>query len=129
MCNGTRLIVQDVINRRLLKAIIASGEHKGKVVLIPKKLTKPADATLFGFEWELNQFPVRLAFSMTINNAQGQTLEKVTVWLNNPCFGHGQLYVASSRVGCPDNIRMYISQKEGCPKFTARNAVYQELVE
>ena len=36
---------------------------------------------------------------MTINKSQGQELEKVGIYLNRACFGHGhgQLYVAFSR--------------------------------
>ena len=36
-----------------------------------------------------------------INKAQGQTLRCVGVHLPKPCFAHGQLYVAASRVGRP----------------------------
>jgi len=42
---------------------------------------------------------------MTINKAQGQTLERVGIYLPEPCFTHGQLYVAASRVGLPDRQR------------------------
>ena len=129
LCNGTRLIIEDIINKRLIKAKIAAGEHKGKVVLIPKINTKPADFTSFGFEWQRLQFPVKLAFAMTINKSQGQTLQRVCVWLENPCFGHGQLYVAGSRVGNPDNIKFYMPRKEGFPKYSTKNVVYRELLE
>ena len=81
LCNGTRLIIQDVINERLIRAIIATGECKGKTVLIPKIITQPADDTYFGFEWQRLQFPILLAFSFTIHKSQGQTLSKVAVWL------------------------------------------------
>jgi ATP-dependent exoDNAse (exonuclease V) alpha subunit len=43
------------------------------------------------------QFPVRLAFGMSINKAQGQSLDHVGVDLTTPVFSHGQLYVALSR--------------------------------
>lgn len=43
LCNGTRLIIDDVINERLIKATIASGEYIGRIVLIPKILNQSAD--------------------------------------------------------------------------------------
>ena len=129
LCNGTRLIVEDVINDRLLKATIATGECKGRTVLIPKILLQPADENQFGFEWHRLQFPIRLVFAITVHKSQGQTLEKVVVWLQEPCFGHGQLYVGASRVGNPDNIKFFIKSADGHPDYTTRNVVYHELLE
>ncbi|KAF2348841.1 P-loop containing nucleoside triphosphate hydrolase, partial [Trinorchestia longiramus] len=43
------------------------------------------------------QFPVCLFYSMTINNTQGHTFDRVGIYLPKPCFTHGQLYVAFSR--------------------------------
>jgi hypothetical protein len=43
------------------------------------------------------QFPIRLAFAMTINKSQGQSLRYVGIDLRRPVFTHGQLYVAFSR--------------------------------
>ena len=127
-CNGTRLIIQDVINKRLMKATIANGQHKGNTVLILKVLTQPADFDTFGFEWERLQFPIKLAFVIPINKSQGQTLEKVALWLNDPCFSHGQLYAGASRVGDPGNIKFYIGNVEGLPAYATRNVVYQGLL-
>ena len=59
-----------------------------------------------------SQFPVRLAFAMTINKAQGQTLGRVGVCLNSPCFSHVQFHVAASRVGHPDNIKFAVVPDE-----------------
>ena len=129
LCNGTRLLIQEIINDRLIKATIANGEGKGRTVLIPKIQTRPADYNQFGFEWQRLQFPVRLAFAMTIHKSQGQTLNGVAVWLQEPCFGHGQLYVAALRVGNPDNIKFFVRSKEGHPDFTTRNVVYPELLQ
>ncbi|XP_015160603.1 uncharacterized protein [Solanum tuberosum] len=38
------------------------------------------------------QFPVRLCFAMTINKAQGQTLDFVGIYLRESVFSQGQLY-------------------------------------
>ena len=56
------------------------------------------------FRFKRLQFPIRLAFAITINNDQGQSLEKCGIDLNTDYFSHGQLYVACSRVGKPDNL-------------------------
>ena len=79
LCNGTRLIVKDIVHGRLLKAIIANGQNKGKTVLICKVQMSPADEKVFEFEWKRLQFPVNLAFAITINKSQGQTLDSVAV--------------------------------------------------
>ena len=82
----------------------------------------------FPFEWSRRQFPVRVAFAMTINKSQGQTLQNVGVWLNDPCFAHGQLYVAMSRVGSPRDIKFAIRKRKGFPENTTSNVVYKEVL-
>ena len=55
---------------------------------------------------------------MTIHKAQGQTLERVGVFLPSPCFSHGQLYVAASRVGHPDHMKFAIDRDENGERRT-----------
>ena len=70
------------------------------------------------------QFTVRSAFAITISKSQGQTLDFIGLWLNEPLFTHGQLYVALSRVSSIDNIKISIPDKEG----KTRNVVYKEVL-
>ena len=43
------------------------------------------------------QYPLRLAFAITVHKAQGKTFEKVIIDLERGTFAHGQAYVALSR--------------------------------
>ena len=72
---------------------------------------------------------------MTINKAQGQSLSKVGVYLPEPVFGHGQLYVALSRAGVASNTKLFIKQIDGKQGqfpgkigFFTKNIVYQEVL-
>jgi ATP-dependent DNA helicase PIF1 len=48
------------------------------------------------------------AFAMTINKAQGQTLQTVGVYLPKPVFCHEQLYVAFSRCDSWRGVRVLV---------------------
>ena len=43
------------------------------------------------------QFPVRLAFAVTIHKSQGKTFERAIIDVGKGTFAHGQMYVALSR--------------------------------
>jgi PIF1 helicase. len=58
--------------QNLIEATIIIGKFKGEDVLIPRIPLMPTD---FSFEFKRVQFPVRLAFTMSINKSQRQSLE------------------------------------------------------
>lgn len=118
LCNGTRLSVKNIMNNGI-EATILSGKFKGEDVLLPLIPMIPTDMP---FEFKRLQFPVRLAFAMTINKAQGQSLQVCGLDLENPCFSHGQLYVACSRVGKPSNLFVY------APGGKTKNIVYPQAL-
>lgn len=81
------------------------------------------------FELRRRQFPVRLCYGMTINKSQSQTLDRVGVYLREEVFGHGQLYVAFSRVGRRDRLFVCFDDgKEMEDGFWTRNIVYKEAL-
>ncbi|XP_050056168.1 uncharacterized protein LOC126549825 [Aphis gossypii] len=104
----------------VIEATILKGKYKGEDVLIPRIPMIPTDVP---FEFKRLQFPVRLAFAMTINKSQGQSLSVCGINLENPCFSHGQLYVACSRVGKPSDLFIY------APGNQTRNIVYHKVLQ
>ncbi|XP_050063110.1 ATP-dependent DNA helicase PIF1-like [Aphis gossypii] len=81
LCNGTRLAIKKLLNN-VIEATILKGKYKGEDVLIPRIPMIPTDVP---FEFKRLQFPVRLAFAMTINKSQGQSLSVCGINLENPC--------------------------------------------
>ena len=95
------------IHQRFLEVEIMCGSHKGEYHFIPKMFFQPSDFSL-PFTLKRFQFPVRLSYSMTINKSQGQTFERVGIYLDKACFAHGQLYVAFSRARGFSDIKIQI---------------------
>ena len=101
LCNGTRLCVKKLM-ANVIEATILTGSAKGEDVFIPRISMIPTD-----IPFKRLQYPVRLAFAITINKAQGQSLKVAGINLESPCFFHGQLYVACSRVGNPKHLFIF----------------------
>lgn len=105
LCNGTRLVVRG-FQKNAIDAEIVLGQHSKMRVFLPRIPLCPSDDDMFPFRFKRKQFPVRLSFAMTINKSQGQTIPNVGVYLPEPVFSHGQLYVALSRATATTNIKV-----------------------
>ena len=57
---------------------------------------------------EFTQFPLRLAWGVTIHKSQGKTYERAVVDLGQRSFAPGQTYVALSRISSLDGL--YLSR-------------------
>jgi len=124
LCNGTKLVfIRSVANKVLECQIVGSL----RTVLIPR-ITFIPKAGDYPFEWQRRQFPVKPAFAITINKSQGQTLKKAGIWLRTQAFAHGQLYVACSRVGKPENIQFAVIQDNHGNAEKVSNVVYSEVL-
>ncbi|CAB3220778.1 unnamed protein product [Arctia plantaginis] len=119
LCNGTRLSVKRLMPN-LIEATIINGKYAGENVCIPRIPMIPTDLP---FDFKRLQFPVRLAFAMTINKSQGQSLSVCGINLENHCFSHGQLYIACSRVGKPSALFVLTSDQK------TKNVVYQRALQ
>jgi ATP-dependent exoDNAse (exonuclease V) alpha subunit len=62
---------------------------------------------------------------MTINKAQGQSLQKVDINLPQPVFTHGQFYVAFSRVTDVANLDVLLPYRGS---GMVENIVYPEVL-
>ena len=114
LCNGTRLTVKHLFPH-VIEATIITPSGRGESVFVPRIPLIPTD---YPFEFKRLQFPVKVCFAMTINKSQGQSLKVAGVNLESPCFSHGQLYVACSRVGTASNLFIY------APEGRTKNIVY-----
>ena len=130
LCNGTRLVVKSLL-QNVIEATIETGSFIGSIVCIPRiKLITTNDSISF----KRCQFPVRPSFAMTINKAQGQTLDKLGIYLPSPVFSHGQLYVALSRVKTAHSIKILLGKSNNSsfipPSLSTnhtRNVVFTEV--
>lgn len=131
VCNGTRLIVRS-LHRHVIEAEITTGSNIGEIAYIPKiRFNFQSKDGKNPIEFRRTQFPVRLAFAMTINKAQGQTLDSVGLYLPDHVFSHGHLYVALSRVKSPKSIKILIDPEysdilKNNQHYT-RNVVFDEV--
>ena len=130
LCNGTRLICKHV-TQNVICAEIAMGPCKGRDCFIPKIPTHPKNSLECSIEFTRTQFPVKLCYSITINKSQGQTLDTVGLFLNQPVFMHGQLYVALSRTRTFSALHIVLKptiMQHYLPEWT-KNIVYNEILQ
>ncbi|MCZ6111911.1 ATP-dependent DNA helicase [Campylobacter ureolyticus] len=65
------------------------------------------------------QFPLRLAYAITIHKSQGMSIERLTCDLTH-IFAEGQLYVALSRAIEPNNLKIVYKKSENFNSYLNR---------
>lgn len=109
--NGTLGIVKD----------IAAGEKRIQVQIVDGDLVNvhPHKWDLFKYVYDekekllnqeslgsFTQFPIKLAWAITIHKSQGKTFDKVVIDLGRGAFASGQVYVALSRCRTLEGITL-----------------------
>lgn len=135
-CNGTRYIVKAIGKYRLvLEKLDADFDDEDKILILPR-IPMVSNESSTAFKLKRLQFPVKLAFAVTFNRAQGQSVgEKCGILLPKKIWTHGQIYVAFSRCGNPRNIFVWADQLELLKKYDLpkgkkylTNVVYKEVL-
>ena len=107
---------------RIVECEILDGKYAGNTIIIPRIPLSSSSIMNLSFEFRWTQFPLRLAFAMTINKAQGQTLKNVELCLTESVFTYRQLYIALSRITNDANLRMIVPDiEEACQQGKIKN--------
>ncbi|KAG3004323.1 hypothetical protein PC120_g18637 [Phytophthora cactorum] len=128
ICNGTRLRIGD-LKPHVIHATIMTVARQGQHVWIPRIVfISDEDIQNFPFRLRRKQFPIQPAFALAINKAQGQTVLYLGSYLATPCFSHGQLHVATSRVTLRSRFRGHIEypELEEEDGVYAKNIIYRQ---
>ena len=108
LCNGTHAIVA-ILKRWVIGVhVIHGGVLDTQMTWIPCLSLEPLEDTEFHFTLRHHQFPIALAFAMTVNKSQGQTVDHVGIDLRVPSFSHGQLYVGCSRTTTRQGLKLLL---------------------
>ena len=125
LCNGTRMVVTRMSDH-VLEMCLIGGDHDAELAFIPRISLIPSNTANLAFKFKRCQFPVCLAFAMSINKSQGQSVKHVGLDLCVPVFAHGQLYVALSRATSAQNVKALLP--DTCQESVTANVVYQEVL-
>ena len=133
--NGGRYIITKLTNNLIFARKLNKEGEENSEILIPRipTISKDTDGSFVAFK--RTQFLVLVAYYLTLNRAQGQTLQKSGMFFPTSVFSHGHLYVGYSRCGNPNCCHVFAGHEEfenvehllDNSKTYTRNVVYKKI--
>eukprot|EP01083_Nonionella_stella_P040241 109334_1 len=127
LCNGTRMVIDKVL-KNVIVCKLLNGSRCGQIAFIHRiKLNQDNTKSLIPFQ--RFQYPLQLAFAISCNKSQGQSIKRLGLYLPVPVFAHGQLYTSLSRIKNRNNLNILIENTteqgtfDGYPGVYTRNIV------
>ena len=110
--NGGRYLVTRLTDNLIFAQKLGAADGDDSEILIPRipTISKDTGGTFVSFK--RTQFPVLVAYYLTPNRAQGQTLQRRGMYLPRSVFSHGHLYVGYSRNTDPLKGFVFAGQEE-----------------
>ncbi len=123
------------VNGSIGKVCDFDADEKGEAIIIAE-LEDGQEVEITPFTWEIyrfftdkgglqsevigtfTQYPLMLAWAVTIHKSQGKTFDRVVIDVGNGTFAHGQMYVALSRCTTLEGI---VLKKQACKQHIWSN--------
>ena len=139
LCNGTRMQVVKLLEKTVVCKIITGVGRDKEVVINPVRHTYGNQKNVRKMAFERLQLPIKPAAVMTQNKSQGQTTQKIGIYLaEGESFSHGGIYVALSRATSRGGIRVFTRPPDATeeqahptttPRTWIRNVVWPEVLD
>jgi ATP-dependent DNA helicase PIF1 len=124
VCNGV-LCEMLQFSKFNIQVRLLSGPGKGKIVMLPRcRFSVLESKSGLPFSFARWQFPIVCAYAVTIHKSQGQTLNRVGLFIEADAFVHGLIYVALSRVASWTQLSFYSPES----KTNIKNKVCKGLL-
>ena len=126
ICNGTTMIVER-LGENVVWCRVNTRFGQRLQPFAPTRFAYDSN----GFKFTRIQLPLRVAFAVTVNRAQGGTYDYVAYHSLHQIWAHGTLFVAVTRVTSPDGLTILCDPKLTVPAGledyvygTTRNVVH-----
>ncbi|MCH5336783.1 MAG: AAA family ATPase [Campylobacter sp.] len=112
--NGEQGVIDEIIEQEDKKCIKIIKNNGSKIMLEPytyllEEFEQVGEEIFVNVRASVSQFPIKLAYAITIHKSQGMSIEKLVCDIDH-IFENGQLYVALSRATNPTNLKILYSK-------------------